>query len=183
MGTVLRFQLTRAKQRGGGTFPNLLVLFLLKIANCIDGYLCCKGCSADLCWSCCLPGYPSRVPGHPVGCHQRPCWGDTVSPQNLVVRMLTSLSSSSDPWRTPGVSVYHLDFILLVKTPRAWWSGLQFSHLTVCFFRSCFSLRLQHSQIPPMWCHVSKMRTHKHCALARFILLVCILISFYSLRL
>lgn len=43
MGTVLRFQLTRAKQRGGGTFPNLLVLFLLKIAIDAVGYLCCKG--------------------------------------------------------------------------------------------------------------------------------------------
>lgn len=56
MGTVLRFQLTHAKQRGGGTFPNLLVLFLLKIAIDAVGYLCCEGAilicvKVAVCWA------------------------------------------------------------------------------------------------------------------------------------
>lgn len=74
-----------------------------------------------------IPRYCFRV----LSACSTPCW---VSPATLLsvhsvpssrfsVKTLTSISSSFDLWRTPLVNVCQLDFVLLVKIHRAWWSS------------------------------------------------------------
>lgn len=70
-----------------------------------------------------IPGYCFRV----LSACSSPSW---VSPATLLsvhlvpsprfsVKTLTSISCSSDLWRTPLVNVCQLDFVLLIKTHRA----------------------------------------------------------------